>query len=66
MNRLFIFILFPFSVFSNNPQTKDEFLGNFDLGMIYIKNNENTFQFNNLFLLKYQKKKSFIIKIISH
>ena len=63
MIRLFIFLLVPFSLFSNNPQTKDEFSGNFDLGMIYIKNNENTFQLNNLFLLKYQKKKSsFIIK----
>lgn len=58
MIRIFVFLLIPFSLFSTNPLPKDGVTGNFDLGMNYSKNTESTFQFNNLFLLKYQKGKS--------
>lgn len=63
MYRILVFLLIPFSLFSNNTLPKDRISGNFDLGMNYIKNTESTFQFTNLFLLEYQKEKSsFIIK----
>ena len=34
------------------------FSGNFDLGLNFTKNTESTFQFNNMFLVKYKKGKS--------
>jgi len=54
------FILLPTILFATNPIPKDGVSGNFDLGMSYIKNTESTFQFNNLFLIKYQLGKSSI------
>ena len=63
MIRVFTFLLVPFSLFSTDPLPKNKISGNFDLGMNYTKNTESIFQFNNLFLLKYQNEKSsFIIK----
>ena len=53
-----ILILFPTCIFATNPIPKDGISGNFDLGMSFTKNTESTFQFNNLFLIKYQLGKS--------
>ncbi|MAO70918.1 MAG: hypothetical protein CMD02_00225 [Flavobacteriales bacterium] len=58
MIRIFTFLLIPYSLYCTDPAPKNKLSGNFDLGMNYTKNIESTFQLNNLFLLKYQKKKS--------
>ena len=60
MLKKIIFLLFPTVLFATNPLPKDGVTGNFDLGMNFTKNSESTFQFNNLFLIKFQKGKSSI------
>ena len=60
MLKKIVFLLFPTVLFATNPLPKDGVTGNFDLGMNFTKNSESTFQFNNLFLIKYQKGKSSI------
>ena len=58
MIRVITILLIPFSLYCNDPVSKNKLSGNFDLGINYTKNTESTFQLNNLFLLKYQKSKS--------
>ncbi len=41
--------------FSQETDKKSPFSGNFDLGLNFTKNTESTLQFNNIFLVKYQK-----------
>ena len=60
MIKKIIFLLFPTVLSATNPLPKDRMSGNFDLGMNFTKNSESTFQFNNLFLIKYHKGKSYI------
>ena len=52
MRITILFSIIPFILLS---QEKKQFLsGNFDLGVNFIKNIENTLQFNNVFLIKYR------------
>jgi len=56
---LLLLILFStFSLKATQPTQKDGFSGNFDLGLNFTKNTESTFQFNNVFLVKYKNRKS--------
>ena len=48
----------PIYIYASEPLPKDGISGNFDLGLSFTKNSETTFQFNNLFLIKYQIRKS--------
>ena len=63
IKRILLFCLFPTTLLSKSPISKDDITGNFDLGMNYSKNTETTFQFNNILLIKIQKNKSsFVVK----
>ena len=53
-----LFLFFAFSLKAEDPTQKDGFSGNFDLGLNFTKNTENIFQFNNVFLAKYNKGRS--------
>lgn len=54
-----LFLLFStFLLKATQPTQKNGFSGNFDLGLIFTKNTESTFQFNNMFLVKYKKGRS--------
>ena len=56
---VFLFLLFSsFLLKATQPTQKDGLSGNFDLGLNFTKNTESTFQFNNVFLVKYKKGKS--------
>ena len=52
MKQLFFCLLIP--LFSLSQEKKQVFSGNFDLGLNFTKNTENTLQFNNVFLIKYR------------
>ena len=61
MLKKLVLLSFLFSTFlikATQPTQKDGFSGNFDLGLSFTKNNESTFQFNNLFIVKYKKSNS--------
>ena len=47
-----------FILLASTPVNKDDISGKFDLGLNFTKNTESTFQFNNVFLIKYKKGKS--------
>ena len=52
MKQLLFCLLIP--LFSLSQEKKQVFSGNFDLGLNFTKNTENTLQFNNVFLIKYR------------
>ena len=52
MKQLLFCLLIP--LFSLSQEKKQVFSGNFDLGLNFTKNTENTLQFNNIFLIKYR------------
>jgi hypothetical protein len=45
-------------VFASTPTKIEGWNGNFDLGLNFTKNIESTLQFNNIFLLNYNKNAS--------
>ncbi len=60
MARTFIIIMIICShiTYADSKIEGSSFSGNFDLGLNFISNIENTLQFNNIFLIKYKYKKS--------
>ena len=58
MYRVLSLLIFSTQIMASFPADMDRFSGNFDLGLNYTKNTENTFQFNNMFLVMYEKGRS--------
>ena len=56
MKHLFILLCISTSslLFSQDKKVENPWSGNFDLGLNFTKNNESTFQFNNIFLINYK------------
>ena len=56
MKHLFLLlcILTSSLLFSQDEKVENPWSGNFDLGLIFTKNTESTFQFNNIFLVNYK------------
>ncbi len=52
MKQILFCLLIPF--FSLSQEKTQVFFGNFDLGLNFMKNTENTLQFNNIILIKYR------------
>ena len=61
MLRILVFIFMSSIVFASNPTKIEGWNGNFDLGLNFTKNIESTLQFNNIFLLNYNKNASHFI-----
>ena len=58
MLRVLSLLFISTQIMASVPADKKGFGGNFDLGLNFTKNTESTFQFNNMFLLKYKIGKS--------
>ena len=58
MLRILVFIFMSSIVFASTPTKIEGWNGNFDLGLNFTKNIESTLQFNNIFLLNYNKNAS--------
>ncbi len=58
MLRILVFIFMSSIVFASTPPKIEGWNGNFDLGLNFTKNIESTLQFNNIFLLNYNKNAS--------
>jgi len=58
MLKILSLLLISTQIMASIPTDKERLSGNFDLGLNFTKNTENTFQFNNVFLVKYKKGKS--------
>ena len=58
MLRILVFIFMSSIVFASTPTITEGWNGNFDLGLNFTKNIESTLQFNNIFLLNYNKNAS--------
>jgi len=58
MFRILVFIFISSIVFASTPTKIEGWNGNFDLGLNFTKNIESTLQFNNIFLLNYNKNAS--------
>jgi putative salt-induced outer membrane protein YdiY len=58
MLKILSLLLISTQIMASVPTDKEGLSGNFDLGLNFTKNTENTFQFNNVFLVKYKKGKS--------
>ena len=58
MFRILVFIFMSSIVFASTPTKVEGWSGNFDLGLNFTKNTESTLQFNNIFLLNYNKNAS--------
>ena len=58
MFRVFSLLFISTQIMASVPADKEGFSGNFDLGLNFTKNMESTFQFNNMFLVKYKIGKS--------
>ena len=54
MLRVIILLFVSTFTFALSPEKIDGFSGNFDLGLNFTKNTDNTLQFNNIFLIKYK------------
>ena len=59
MFRILIFMFMSSMVFASTPSKVAGWSGNFDLGLNFTKNTESTLQFNNIFLLNYNKNTSY-------
>ena len=57
MLRVIVLLFISTFTFALSPDKTDGFSGNFDLGLNFTKNVEQTFQFNNIFNLDYKAKK---------
>ena len=58
MLRILSLLFFSTQIMATVPANKEGFCGNFDLGLNFTKNTESTFQFSNMFLVKYKIGKS--------
>ena len=58
MLRVLSLLFISTQIMASVPADKEGFSGNFDLGLNFTKNTESTFQFNNMFLVKYKIGKS--------
>ena len=58
MLRILSLLFVSTQIMASVPADKEEFSGNFDLGLNFTKNTESTFQFSNMFLVKYKTGKS--------
>ena len=58
MLRILSLLFVSTQIMASVPADKEEFSGNFDLGLNFTKNTESTFQFSNMFLVKYKIGKS--------
>jgi hypothetical protein len=58
MLRILSLLFISTQIMASVPEDRDGFRGNFDLGLNFTKNTESTFQFNNVFLVKYKIGKS--------
>lgn len=58
MLRVLSLLFISTQIMASVPADNEGFSGNFDLGLNFTKNTESTFQFNNMFLLKYKIGKS--------
>ena len=54
MLRIIVLLFISTFIFASSPEKTDGFLGNFDLGLNFTKNTENSLQFNNIFSIKYR------------
>ncbi|MDA7728827.1 DUF481 domain-containing protein [Flavobacteriales bacterium] len=61
MFRILVFIFISSIVYASTPTKIEGWSGNFDLGLNFTKNIESTLQFNNIFLLNYNKNASHFI-----
>ena len=64
MKQLIFCLLIP--LFSLSQEKKQVFSGNFNLGLNFTKNTENTLQFNNIFLIKYKVNNVYRITAINN
>ena len=58
MLRILSLLFVSTQIMASVPEDRDGFRGNFDLGLNFTKNTESTFQFSNMFLVKYKIGKS--------
>ena len=58
MLRVLSLLFISTQIMASVPADNEGFSGNFDLGLNFTKNTESTFQFNNMFLVKYKIGKS--------
>jgi len=58
MLRVLSLLFISTQIMASVTADKKKFSGNFDLGLNFTKNTESTFQFNNMFLVKYKIGKS--------
>ena len=58
MLRVLSLLFISTQIMASVPADKEGFSGNFDLGLNFTKNTESTFQFSNMFLVKYKIGKS--------
>ena len=58
MLRVLSLLFISTQIMASVPVDKEGFSGNFDLGLNFTKNTESTFQFSNMFLVKYKIGKS--------